>query len=394
MSCGAPSPQSEAGGATEAMPEGSSQPEGSFEVRKREESLVFLQQHVGTLFARLRQKPHLLASADKQSGKTLSEELTNAVYDGVPPSFEDSGARVQYTLDRGPSRVGQIYETLLCQDDVVSGWRQQVFGGGRGHVRIASMGGGPGFDVVASALAAAFVATGASLCCTVFEREPGWKPLVMELERELLQTFRECQTRSPELRPVRFDSCDIGLPLTHPSNAGVAAAVAEGLDLMVFSYVVHENEAALREPGTPVADGVGGIFPELFASLASSAPSAAVLLLDATPRLWPSMVAAARPLGFREHIPDMLSGRCRQKETLLLLPAACADLGGCPSRQRIMRQLARHETYLVASDRKRMRLRSQGVQVQLRPVEPQFVQGVYGAQMLQVAGAAGEAQMV
>lgn len=329
----------------------------------RRDAAAFLQRNLDAVRGRLLCDPVIGSVASQAEFSMLNKQLTRAVHSGMPPDFGNEGARAQYVLDRLHCRVSAVCETLLSMDSVVSAFRSELLDSGRDEIHVASVGGGPGFDVVAVALVASFLGTGTRIRYTVLDSEVGWKDALSRLVSHLGDHLGDSET----LARVDFKFCDMSLPLARPENRYFAAAVDSGVDLCIFSYVVHENEARLRTPGMPVEEGVAGVFPELFQSVSraraseSRSPPAGLLFLDTTPRLWPALVATAERHGLEAHLPDMLRGRTRPREPLLLLQGGLVSRTGEEDGvRRVRQQLARHERYLAASDRKR-----QGIQASI-----------------------------
>jgi len=324
-------------------------------LRKRAAS--FIQEQLSAMLLRLRAAPCIAEAACSKAGTTLLRELTQAVYDGKPPSFQQRAARAQYTLDLFESRVAFVFEALMSPDPAAASLRSKMFCPEHGlkTLHVSSVGGGPGFDIAAVAFAAAFMGWEGELRGTVFDFEEGWS--------EVVQTFMAClaeqlaSTCSLRLGFVDFAYCDVCAPLEHPVNQNLAANMHEYESLWIFSYVLSENEACLRHPGTPIAKGLGGILPGLLSRLTQhSAHFSSLWFFDTTPRLWPALAATASAHGFEACVPQILRLRRRPREPLLLIPHA---LGGSVLTEQCKKQtamrLACHESYSIAADCKRER---------------------------------------
>merc|ERR1712039_935500 len=147
---------------------------------------------------------------------------------------------------------------------------------------------------------------------TAFDNEQGWEPIVSAVAEHSRSHLRSCSGIgcSPDVS-FSMELCDVTMPLEHSSNAKLADIAHEGVDLFVFSYVVHEVEGALREPGSPVAEGLGGVLPGLFKSCVQHSKPAHFLFLDSTPRLWPAVAATGEAYGFSYHLPTTLKAQSK-----------------------------------------------------------------------------------
>ncbi|CAE7520317.1 unnamed protein product [Symbiodinium natans] len=257
--------------------------------------------------------------ACKQAHRDLSQRLTGALVDGETVTFEDEGALSAYTLKRLRPRSRALFEVLLAVDsaEVLSSLLRSCRAAtqqGR-ELRIASLGGGPAFDLVA------LLATLESLCfaisqepdvamtgegcdpgdlvalqcairCTVLDLFPSWSSAVAAVGDVSSKIWSR---QSPEflelLAPVDLRSSDC---------QEIIDAVCKA-DVVIAAYVLHENEAAILGE-----DGVQGAFPQIFRHLPLDVP---LIFLDATHRLWPQLVASAEAVSrdsLRAIIPEGL----------------------------------------------------------------------------------------
>ena len=173
------------------------------------------------------------------------------------------------------------------------------------NYEIVSLGGGPGFDFVGVAMAAAFSfhtssgTAGASapkcdIHVTAMDYEEGWSDLVSAMDqstRNLLTPSIDDESHSTWNLPAM--SCDWGgrcditkSILDEPVNANCKRLLLGDGDhqsaskLWICQYCVAENAKALRE-----SDYV--FFKELFREMPKGT---LVLLTEVVPRLWPEMV--------------------------------------------------------------------------------------------------------
>merc|ERR1712228_551077 len=191
---------------------------------------------------------------------------------------------------------------------------------------------------------------------TAFDNEPGWASIGDALAEHSASDMRSCSSTScpPDLSFL-MELGDVTLSLEHPSNAKLLQLADEGVDLYVFSYVIHEVEGALRNPGAPVAEGLGGVLPGLFRSCARLATTPHFLFLDSTPRLWPAVAATGQAYGFASHLPTTLKAQSKPQEPLLLTRLADnLDMQSDAESKRVSQRFSQFERYLIASDKSRI----------------------------------------
>lgn len=215
----------------------------------------------------------------------LAFQLGVAADKGDRPSFADAGSRSGYAMnffcrakrladmfvvyeDRFPDFYTLQMNKLMYNTDVC---------------RIASIGGGPGFDYTALALAHSFKGSNSAIEGTVYDYEDGWSDLVdamwLSTNQVLQQTIRSKTT-------CRFGGkCDITKSFSDTSNVSLCVRAS---DIIVCQYCVAENANLLRE-----SDFI--FFRDLFDH---AKEGALVILTETTHRLWPDVVNLAPP-GFQ-----------------------------------------------------------------------------------------------
>jgi len=152
------------------------------------------------------------------------------------------------------------------------------------ELRVASLGGGCGYDFVALAALSAFLG-GPGIAATVYEYEPAWRDVLVDVEGVLRDVLGEATPRSNASHYHRcgFEPCDITSPLDAVRNQALLSAVGS-TRVFVCSYVVAENAVALRTNRF-------AFFRQLFAE----APEGSLFLFaETTHRLWPELIDVAR----------------------------------------------------------------------------------------------------
>lgn len=264
------------------------------------------------------------------AGEALASALRGALRDGVPPDFSDAAGLTSYTQERLQARCRYLYTLLLCEDEVCSAARSQLLLPPRADqhrpLSVLSIGGGPAFDDVALRLLASFLA---AMPCGE-SSTAGLPPVqistvVLDLYEEewtaaakAVATATDSATASGLLggngggdaTTLRLARCDVRRGLEEDVNAALAE-LAPGADLFVFSFVLHENAAGLLL-GTDSSAAeeelprrIGGCLPGLFSA---ARVGSFIVMMDASHRLWPSVVHAAAPLGWRATIPTRVRG--------------------------------------------------------------------------------------
>ncbi|CAJ1962729.1 unnamed protein product [Cylindrotheca closterium] len=265
---------------------------------------------------------------DKAKFENLFFRLGVAADMGEMPSFSDPGARSGYALEffcRARNLADLYIDALNPSLDMPQNWVESMkespmLAGDSQDTRayeMVSIGGGPGFDFVGSAMVASFAthtfgeeAGSRAIQATVFDYEEGWGDLVKAMDistrRVLQQSKLSCRWGG---------GCDITKSLDDPSNAGCLEAV-KSTDLWICQYCVAENAIRLKE-----SDYI--FFRELF----QHAKEGSVFVLTEThPRVWPEFYklmkahCAFMEIGFRKNGRQMLVRKSingRQKTPLI-----------------------------------------------------------------------------
>jgi len=244
--------------------------------------------------------------ADKAKFENLFFRLGVAADMGEMPSFSDPGARSGYALEfvcrarnLADLYIDALNPSLVFPQNWVESMKESpMLAGNNSHntraYEMVSLGGGPGFDFVGSAMAASFATCtfgekyeSRAIQATVFDYEEGWGDLVEAMDistrRVLQQSKLSCRWGG---------GCDITKSLDHPSNGGCLEAVSS-TDLWTCQYCVAENAIRLRESNYI-------FFRELF----RYAKEGSVFILTEThPRVWPEFYKL-----MKEHCPFMEIG--------------------------------------------------------------------------------------
>lgn len=203
---------------------------------------------------------HALSKRMVDQGDTLCKTLTKAVELGEMPSFQNKDARIGYTWKKR-NRVGNLGYLLLTKDLAVL--RNRILSAL--PIRVASFGGGPGYDLVGLHLFQTFARKRPpNLSGTIFEFEAGWSNTISQVNAALDTNFD-------------FQHGDLTQPLPDvPSNWHT-------YQLYTFSFVVMENAKILFESKFI-------FFHQLFNAVSINAT---IIFTDSTHRLWRSLYQVA-----------------------------------------------------------------------------------------------------
>ena len=265
-----------------------------------------------------------LPTIDKAAARELRKALCASTSTGVMPSFAcGAGALSGYIQDNLKPRV--LNTALILAHEHLAASVVQCFlnhrdqKGGGGELRVADIGGGPGFSAVAvHALARFCVSEGGASgddgdqeridglgswaplrveACS-FDCEPSWAESTATLDALLNSPGTGGGGRSGEVvqTRLRFRACDLLEPLSDTDAAWLG-----GCDVLFFSFVLVENAMALRQrqwepirtlfslPPPPPSESVSDCFS------AGAQKSGCVLFIftDSTHRLWAELVLVA-----------------------------------------------------------------------------------------------------
>lgn len=223
-----------------------------------------------------------LPPSEQSAGRELDRSLTRALKLGEMPSFGSSSARSAYALSHLPTRVMKLAEILRL--DAPAWLRTAVRETLSEAEAVVSLAAGPGFDAAALALALSFeddMRGGEPLIVRAYDYEAGWEEQCDALAGAL-RACNNCGASTPLSLAVA--QCDVTLSLREaPVNCALRDDLASAR-LVLASYCVAENAIALRR-------GDFVFFEEL---MADAAPGTLLIILEATHRQFPGIVAAAR----------------------------------------------------------------------------------------------------
>jgi hypothetical protein len=218
---------------------------------------------------------------DMEAFRSLWLNLGVAADTGDMPSFEDAGSRSGYALDFfcRARLFGDLMKDLddnpFCPMELPNSNLFQS-----PATKVLSIGGGPGYDVIAAALIATFHGAASSTSSTVtgivYDYEEGWQEAVEAMNKAMQITFPD------DNHSLTWGGrCDITKSLSDPVNALMQQQVSTS-DLICCQYCVAENANSLVSSNLV-------FFREL---LQQSNDNAIILLTETTPRVWPDLVDA------------------------------------------------------------------------------------------------------
>ena len=248
-----------------------------------------------------------LAPIDVKAGEALHMALKHVCARGVMPDFSHSGALAHYAVENLTQRAQKTTAVLLL-DEARPLLTSLLLSPTRPTLRVAAVGGGPGFEAVGLAVLASFLRVAIEVECLSMDIEPRWGPvlaavvggtcdlagnpccdvvhpehlragdrprLALEVEPEPEQEQAHVAGLTPRHR-VAFVASDC---LTGRAGSELLLA-APTMDLFTFNYCMVENAKALR------ADG----FCYLRKVFAAAAVGAVFMFMDASYHLWQEVV--------------------------------------------------------------------------------------------------------
>ena len=241
------------------------------------------------------------AAIDGVAARSLESDLgAIGANTGVTPDFSNESALRGYTLNHfGRARLlGDL--VALRDPDWLEGRIAELFSRGSGQgikspkppsrVKVASLGGGPGYDYVSLSALTEF-RQGPRVYTTVYEHETLWRDIVSSVERATHSIL------SNDRHKCDFARCDITLPLCNV-NADVADAT-NSTHIFTCCYCIAENAVALR-------DQDWAFFRHLFQEANNGT---LFCFTDTTHRLWPELFHVARDAKLRIATPHVRCGK-------------------------------------------------------------------------------------
>lgn len=318
----------------------------------------------------------------------LSFSLGVAADKGYMPSFSSPGARSGYALDyfcrarllaslfidienptlptfwtqRDSSQHNYCEETSDAVS-LLTGKKQSPSSNLNDmSVHLTSLGGGPGFDFVAAAMALTFSTSGGdtnelpALRATVLDYEEGWESLVDAMNDSTSEILQQ-----PTWRCAWGGKCDITKPLSHIDNAACLAAL-NTTHIWTCQYCVAENANQLR-----ASDYI--FFRDLWNAMRVGS---VFIITETTPRLWPEFYQI-----IQDHCPFMQVSFPNQKGPQLLLRKSSSIVqNGSRVDERLKNFeefAARHEERLASGWERQVRKRYEHVSTLKIPTSTMLV---------------------
>jgi hypothetical protein len=243
--------------------------------------------HLSTNTIRRELSNNLPHPVNREEFENLAFRLGVAADTGEMPSFSDAGARSGYALDFF-CRARNLADFLIDRDhpSFPAYWSealhhspllQQNSSDYLPKFRLASIGGGPGYDFVAAVLVALFSSGTAEKCpgiqATILDYEEGWQDLVESMNTATQAALPDCK-----ISCHWGGKCDITKSIHHEDNRGCLEE-CDSADMLTCQYCVAENGVRLQDTNFV-------FFRELFEVV----PEGTLLLLtETTPYLWPKL---------------------------------------------------------------------------------------------------------
>ena len=218
----------------------------------------------------------LPTAVDSAATERLEFDLGVAADRGEMPSFTDAGSRSGYSLIHFGRSVRAA--TVLRNEGILERIRPSHSRLGpcpqTKPIRVCSIGGGPGYDHVAVALAATYHGFGA-IHTLVLDYEPGWEDVVYTMHNATNTVLRSNHGCS-------FGLCDITESIVSATNQQHLLDAVRETDIFVCQYCVAENDKKLEQSNHV-------FFRELVEKMR---PEAVLLLTETTHRSWPGIYDA------------------------------------------------------------------------------------------------------
>ena len=265
-------------------------------------------------------------SLDVDAGEALHRALNEVVNNGVMPDFSHPGALVHYTLENLQQRSQKATAAMLL--DEARPLLEALMLSRREVVRVAAVGGGPGFEAVGLAALAQHLRSVVSVESISMDIEKEWAPLLASVVAGATFTHATpdelhastCSLASADAK----SSCGGASSLRHrvafvqsdclTGHAGPdLLSAAPQVDLFTFNYCMVENAKALRRDK----------FAYLRQVFAAAQIGAVFVFMDAAYHLWEETVGVFGELpGMRFAVlhPHPQPWQC--KSTMLVVKVA------------------------------------------------------------------------
>ena len=238
-------------------------------VKQREEALSALQEQVLDQLAAV----GAAAAPNEQNSeahKRLNRNLTHGANSGVLIDFSEEDGRAAYTHTKMYSR-GRLTSNILLMNHPVLQWVADQLLLRHTVCHAASIGGGPGFDLLSLAFLKEYFGLSCRVRVDVYDIEAAWQHTVDAMGSSL----HHCAESS-------FSTCDIRQLVTAPENQTLAATL-DSVNLFLFNFVCVENATAMRELEFPFLRGI----------FSSARAGSIIILTDSADWLWPDIIELA-----------------------------------------------------------------------------------------------------
>jgi len=269
-----------------------------------------------------------LPAIEKKSIDELKKKLCESTNNGQMPSFANSAARSGYIASK-INRAINIPNLFFSKS--LQNIRAELFAKRQTPriVRLASIGGGPGFDVIGIDIFINYLRTNTQLLSVVYDYEEGWRGAVNALNDIMSQS----NTNSTKQPVAVFNICDITQNLTAKVNDHLQKHVKD-YDIFAFSFVCVENYQLLK----------GSNYTFLDALFAEASYGSLFIFSDSTHRLWPDIYKISQ---CQTHALHVLVPFARSCHYALILQKALhtqdsKSLNEAISKLKIFEEHARH----------------------------------------------------
>lgn len=209
---------------------------------------------------------------DMDATAHLIQQLCISTNEGSMPSFAHPGARSGY-LKKKFNRSINVPNLLFTSE--LDKMRSALFS--KRVCKFASIGGGPGYDVIGLILFRNYCRFQTQLISTVFDFEIGWKESITALQ----QIF-PCSS-------VSFETCDITQPLDQSPKL---QQEIHHFNLLIFAFVCVENAKKLEKTQFI-------FFQNIFDAVAIGTW---FVFADSTHRLWPAVYQCIQASQHHYHV--------------------------------------------------------------------------------------------
>ena len=204
-----------------------------------------------------------------EAAQKMNVDLTQGATMGVLVDFSDDDGRACYTYSHLQSR-SQIANTVLLMECPVMSWVRNHLFLSHPTCRVASIGGGPGFDALSLAVLAQHFHLACHIQLDVYDIESAWSYTI--------DALRSSGCMDPV--HLNFSTGDIRQNVHSEANMKLGESLFH-VNLFLFNYVCIENTMALQEND----------YCFLRSLFSGARPGAVMVFTDTSDRLWPEISA-------------------------------------------------------------------------------------------------------